>query len=321
MAIIGYGMLIAVPLLALADHWQLAAVFVFLERTGKALRSPAKDVMLSHATKQVGTGMGFGIHEAIDQIGGIIGPLLFTVALAINNDYKMGYTLMWIPALLTVAVLLTARWKVPEPALLEDCAETQKDKPSGMSKLPRMFWVYSLFIFFSVLGFANFTLISFHLIYRGIVAQGFIPILYAIAMAVDAVVALIAGKLYDRVGLGFLIILPILTLPIVFLGFSFHYEYVLVGVVLWGAVMAMHESIMRAGIADLIPKDGRGRAYGVFNTIYGISWLIGSALMGYLYESSISSIFVFVLVAEIIAMVVFLRFKRDLQGAARGVLR
>ncbi|KJR47481.1 hypothetical protein UF75_2150 [Desulfosporosinus sp. I2] len=140
MAIIGYGMLIAVQLLAIADHWHLAVVFVFLERTGKALRSSAKDVMLSHATKQMGTGMGFGIHEAIDPIGGIIGPILFTVALVINNDYKMGYTLMWIPALLTVVVLLTALWKVTEPALLEDCAETQKDKPFRDEQAPQNNW-------------------------------------------------------------------------------------------------------------------------------------------------------------------------------------
>ncbi len=317
-AILGYGMLVSVPLLALAGHWQLAAVFVFLERTGKALRSPAKDAMLSYATKQVGTGMGFGIHEAIDQIGGIIGPLLFTATLAMTNSYKIGFNLMWIPAILTVVVLLAARSNVPHPTLLEDSLDAENEKRSVTIKLPRTFWVYSLFIFFSVLGFAHFQVIAYHLIHRGVVAQEFVPTLYAIAMAVDAVVALLVGKLYDKMGFAFLLVLPILTLPVVFLGFSLNFWHVVFGVVLWGSVMAMHETIMRAGIADIIPKEQRGRAYGIFNTLYGLSWLIGSTLMGFLYESSVRSIFVFVIVAEVIAVIIFLRFRLSLQGVARG---
>lgn len=317
-AILGYGMLISVPLLALAGHWQLAALFVFLERTGKALRSPAKDAMLSHATKQVGTGMGFGIHEFIDQIGGVIGPLMFTAVLAVTNSYKFGFNLMWIPALLTVVVLFIARAKVPQPVLFEETEDSvQNDDSSRSIKLPRVFWVYSLFIFFCVLGFAHFQVISYHLIYRQVVSQDFIPALYAIAMAVDAIVALIVGKLYDKVGFRFLIIMPIFTLPIVFLSFSLSFVSVIIGVVLWGTVMAMHETIMRAGIADLIPKESRGRAYGIFNTLYGLSWLIGSTLMGYFYESSIAWIFVLAVISEFIAAVVFLRFGRDLQSTVK----
>lgn len=315
-AIVGYGMLIAVPLLAFAGHWQLAALFVFMERTGKALRSPAKDAMLSHAAKQVGTGMGFGIHEAIDQIGGVIGPLMFTAVLAMTNSYKFGFKLMWIPALLTVAVLLIARAKVPQPVLFED---TQGIKITSQPlKLPKLFWVYSLFIFFCVLGFAHFQVISYHLVYRNVVPPGFIPALYAVAMAVDAIIALIVGKLYDKVGFSFLIVMPIFSLPIVFLTFSLSYVYVIVGVVLWGTVMAMHETIMRAGIADIIPKENRGRAYGIFNTLYGLAWLIGSTLMGYFYESSVIYIFVLAVIFELIAVAVFLWFRRDLQGAVRG---
>ena len=66
---IGYGLLLSIPLLAFSGYWQLAALFIILERIGKALRSPARDTMLSYASKRVGRGWGFAVHEALDQVG------------------------------------------------------------------------------------------------------------------------------------------------------------------------------------------------------------------------------------------------------------
>lgn len=124
--ILGYCMLIAVPLLAIAGNWQVAAVFIMLERTGKAILSPGKDAMLSHATKQLGTGFGFGLHETLDQVGAIIGPLIFTMALVLTGGYKQGFTVMWAPALLTVVIIFFVRHKVPNPKMLEeDLPETK----------------------------------------------------------------------------------------------------------------------------------------------------------------------------------------------------
>lgn len=310
--ILGYGMLISVPLLAIAGKWQIAALFIILERTGKAIRSPGKDAMLSHATKQLGTGFGFGIHEALDQVGGIIGPLIFTVALALTGGYKQGFSFMWVPAILTVVIILIVRFKVPEPRLLEENLQETKLPIDSQKPLSPEFWLYAIFTFISVLGFANFPILSFHLKVQHVLPEAQIPALYAVAMAIDGVVAIIIGKTYDKVGFVSLIAIPILTLPIAFLGFSKNYIFVIIAAILWGAVMGIHETIMRAAIADITAISNRGKAYGIFNTIYGVSMLIAGIAMGFLYDYSITYIIGFIVVIEILAFIAFIVFKKNI---------
>jgi MFS family permease len=305
---VGYGLLFSIPLLAFAGYWQLAAVLIILERMGKAIRSPARDTMLSYAAKGVGRGWGFAVHEALDQIGAIIGPLAFSLVLLYHGSYREGFTLLWIPALLTLVVLAIARKKVPSPQELETSTETSR--PNVRSKLPRVFWLYTIFTLFSVAGFANFQLISLHLKVQAIVPDAQIPMIYAIAMGVDALAALVVGKTYDRIGLISLLAVPLLTLPIPFLAFSHNYSLVLIGMALWGMVMGVQETIMRAAIADLTPIERRGFAYGVFNTAYGAGWLLGGALMGLLYEISINYLILFVVVMELTSIPLFFVVKR-----------
>ena len=305
---IGYGLLVSIPLLALAGNWQLAAVLIVLERMGKAIRSPARDTMLSYATKKVGRGWGFAVHEALDQVGAIIGPLAFSLVLVSHDNYREGFTVLWIPALLTLAVLAIARRKFPVPQNLEAPGETGKQNVQG--KLPRIFWLYTIFTLFSVAGFANFQLISYHLKAQSIVPDAQIPLIYAVSMGVDALAALLVGKTYDRIGLVSLLAVPLLTLPIPFLAFSHSYSLVLVGMALWGVVMGIQETIMRAAIADLTPIERRGFAYGIFNTVYGAGWGLGGVVMGLLYGHSISYLILFAVVMELISVPLFLSVRR-----------
>jgi MFS family permease len=305
---IGYGLLFSIPLLAFAGYWQLAAVLIILERMGKAIRSPARDTMLSYATKEVGRGWGFAVHEALDQIGAVIGPIVFSLVLLFHGDYREGFTLLWIPALLTLAVLAIARKKVPSPQKLEAPGETSR--PNIRGKLPKVFWFYTVFTLLSMAGFANFQLISYHLKVQAIVPDAQIPLIYAIAMGVDALAALLAGKTYDRIGLISLLAVPLLTLPIPFLAFSHSYSLVLIGMVLWGVVMGIQETTMRAAIADLTPIERRGFGYGIFNTAYGAGWFLGGALMGLLYELSINYLILFVVVMELISIPLFFLVRR-----------
>lgn len=310
--IIGYALLISVPLLAFAGYWQFAAFLIILERIGKAIRTPARDAMLSHATLQVGRGWGFALHEAIDQIGAIIGPLIFSAVFLFKGGYQEAFTILWIPALLTLAILVVARIKVPSPERLETFSERTEQDIKEKSRLPKVFWFYALFIFLSVAGFANFQLISYHFKVQSIVSDIQIPIFYAIAMGVDALVALIIGKTYDKIGLKSLITIPLLTLPIPFFAFSHSYSLAVISVVLWGAVMGIHETIMRAAIADLTPVERRGFAYGIFNTVYGAAWFFGSTIMGLLYDISISYLIFFVILMEVLSLSVFFLFKKGI---------
>ncbi len=302
---LGYGLLVSVPLLAFTKHWQLAALFIILERVGKAVRSPARDTILSYATKEVGRGWGFGIHEAMDQIGAMTGPLIFSAAFIFKGGYRQGFSVLWIPVILTLIVLFIARSEMPAPEKMEEAKENNKSE-----KLSSIFWLYTLFTFLCVMGFANFAVISYHFKFKSVVPDAQIPLFYCLAMAVDGAVALIIGKTYDKIGLKALIFLPLLTLPIPFFAFSNSYALALTSAVLWGAVMGIHETIMRAAIADLTHIKKRGFAYGIFNTAYGLAWFIGSAVMGLLYGVSVVYIGIFVVAMEVVSLPVFFLVKK-----------
>ncbi len=307
---LGYGLILAIPLLALAGVWQVAAFFIIAERLGKAIRAPSRDCLLSYATKQVGRGWGFAIHEAMDQIGAVIGPLALSSALLLSGGYRWGFAMLGVPALLTLVMLTLAHRKVPAPEAMEQSHPLPTPAPSG--RLPQAFWLYTIFAFLSVAGFANFQLIAYHLAAQTIVPQAQIPLFYALAMGVDAMVALMIGKTYDRIGLVSLLALPLLTIPIPFLGFSGSYTLAVCGVVLWGAVMGIQETIMRAAIADLTPLARRGLAYGIFNTAYGAAWFAGGLVIGILYERSIGLVIAFAVAMQLISLpLVFLMARKS----------
>lgn len=296
----GYALnLIAVPLLALAGNWQVAAFLIFAERLGKAVRTPARDAMLSHATARMGRGWGFGLHEAMDQIGAVLGPLIVAVVLYFEGGYTGSFGVLLVPAILALSVLVVARRLYSRPQNLEAGPE----RPSAEGRrFPRAFWLYLSFVAVSVAGYANFQLISYHFEASSLVPTPQIPVLFAIAMGVDALVALMVGRLFDRLGLLVLLSVPLLSLPIAPLVFSFSYAAIMTGVVLWGAVMGVQETIMRAAIADMISPTERGTAYGIFNTAYGLSWFLGSVLMGALYEVSVGYLVAYAVALELFSL-------------------
>lgn len=280
--IAGYLMIGAIPLLVFAGSWEAAALLLLLERIGKAVRSPAKDAMLSHVTASIGRGWGFGLHEALDQAGAVAGPLLFVLALAAGGSYRGGFALLAIPFVLLILVLIVAWRSLPDPAGSGEMDERSPADPSGESG-PRQLQLYAVFTALTMAGFIVFPLLAFHFRAFSIVPDADIPAFYAIAMAVDAVVALVTGKAYDRYGPVVLVLVPVLGLAIPLVAFAHSSTAALAGSVLWGASMGMQEAILRAAVADFTPPGERGFAYGVFNTIYGGAWFAGSVITGALY--------------------------------------
>jgi len=320
---LGYGLLVSVPLLALTGIWQVAVVFIIIERLGKALRSPAKDTILSQATKQVGTGFGFAIAEVLDQIGAISGPLIFSILFVIIGkgdrplaDYQQGYSLLWIPLALVLLCIFFAHRAVPNPEVLE----VSINKQPGSDKLSRVFWIYTVFTFITTLGFANFALIGFHLKAKHVLTDAQIPLFYALAMGVDALAAMGIGKTYDifkakrgneKAGLITLIAIPVFSLLIPGLVFSTKFSWVLAGVIIWGIVMGCHETVMKSAIADLTPLAKRGTGYGIFNAAYGLAIFIGSAITGLFYEHSIFAVIIMSIFIEIASIPVFFIMRKE----------
>lgn len=299
LTIIGYAVnLLAVPLLALAGNWPMAAILIIAERMGKALRTPPRDVMLSHATSQIGRGWGFGLHEAMDQIGAIIGPLMVAVILYFYGNYQTGFVFLLLPAILALTVLITSRLLYPRPHDLE--VNPPKLETKGLRSV---YWIYIVAVIFIALGFADFPLIAYHFQKVEIVSPVAIPIFYAVAMGIDALAALIFGHLFDKIGMRALVIAVIFSAffaPMVFWG---GFSMALLGMALWGVGMGAQESIMRAAVAGMSSVEMRGSAYGVFSTIYGFSWFVGSFAMGIIYDFSISLMVIFSFLAQIIAVV------------------
>ncbi len=300
---IGYALnLLAVPLLALAGYWQIAAVLMILERAGRAIRNPARDVMLSHATVKMGRGTGFGIHEALDQIGATVGPLLLTFILATGGSYRMGFGFLLLPALVALAILTLTRIRFPKPETFEPARENMSD----IKRLPRIFWLYIAASSLLAIGFVDYPLLAFHIGKHAQVPAFWTAALYAAAMGNDAVSALVFGKLYDKKGISILIVSSLasfLFAPFVFLG---NFGLAVIGTLLWGIGMGAQESIMRAAIGDMSPRDRRATAYGIFNVFYGLSWFAGSSLFGIIYDRSIAAAVVFSVLPQAAAIPLFM---------------
>jgi MFS family permease len=300
--ILGYVIQMAsVPLLALAGSWPIAALLILTERMGKAIRNPPRDVMLSQASQEIGLGLGFGIHEAMDQVGALIGPLAVAGVLYWRGDYRHAFAMLLVPAVLTLAVLMAARLLYPKPERLETKKPAKRE--DGFS---RVFWVYLAGAALVAAGFADFQLIAFHFQKAEAFPNIWIPIIYSIAMAVSGAGSLIFGRLFDRFGIGVLIPLTLVSAlfaPLVFLG---GFRSAIIGAGLWGLGMGVHESIIPAAVTPMVPATSRSSAYGIFTAAYGIAWFVGSAAMGFLYDISIPAVVVFCVALELGAIPVFL---------------
>lgn len=299
--------LLAVPALAFAGNWQMAAALIILERFGKAVRVPSRDAMLSYATKEVGRGWGFGLHEFLDQMGAVIGPVVVTLSLYRYHDsYQTSFLILLIPALFALGTLAVSRFCFPQPRKLE--ISQQLPYYAGIKK---KYALYLTGIALVAAGYADFALIAFHFQKVSSIPPVWIPLFYAIAMAIQGLSALGWGKIFDYRGilvLGFATGFSCLFAPLVFLG---GFYPALVGMILWGVGMGAQESIMRASVAAFVPPNKRGSAYGVMHFVFGLSWFLGSAFMGVLYDIAPLYLVTFSVVTQIAAVPLFIALKRS----------
>jgi len=289
--------MIAVPALALAGNWPLAAAFIVIERIGKATRNPPRDIMLAQAGTQMGRGWAFGINEALDQLGAFIGPLVVAAVLARQGSYRSAFALLAIPAIITLLLVLSARLTFPDAGRVERHAE-----PASGSTYPPAFWWYLTAAGLIGFGFADYSLVAYHFSKAQILPASWIPIFYAVAMGAGGIGALIFGKLFDRIGLVVLVPVTLIVAayaPLVFLGGS---GLALAGTLLWGIGLGAHESVMQAAVAHLVPHERLGSAYGLFGATFGVAWFAGSVALGALYDVSVTDAALLAAVAQLLAI-------------------
>ena len=298
---LGYAInLLAVPALALAGNWPLAAGLVIAERVGRAIRKPSVEAMLSYTTGTLGKGWVFALNNALDQLGATLGPLLIAGVLLMKGSPKTGYAILLVPTLLALATLTVAQRFFPHPSHLE-AGPTAKAK-----KFTASYWLYMLAGTCVAAGLVSFELISYHFSRTAVVPELWIPVFFSVAMATNAVAGLVFGRLFDRLGLPVVLIAVVLAAPFAALVFLGNFYVALAGMVLWGIGFATQDALLKAIVAGLLPEGKRNLAFGLFYAGYGCGWLIGSVTTCLLYDQSLPLLVAFSVVMQLASLPLFL---------------
>lgn len=323
MTIFGYILdILAVPALALVgEHgWIAASILLVIQRMGKAIKKPAKDTIMSFAASGEGVGKSFGIQELLDQIGAFLGPVLLYVVMLFKTEgstfeiYKTCFAFLLIPGLITIIMLFVTKYKFPNPEHFEP-----EPKEYIPFKLKDKFIYYIIGISLFAFGFIDYALIIMHIsktfgtLGQGVVTSSLInsetiPLLYAGAMLIDAVAAMVFGYMYDRNGIKALVLSTIISAPFgVFIFTKTSTLAVFIGLALWGVGMGAQESILKAAVTSIVPKQSRATGYGIFECSFGVFWFLGSWIMGLLYEKNILIMVIVSIIAQLLAIPFYLK--------------
>lgn len=322
MTIIGYTInLFCIPMLALTTEngWIYAISLILLERVGKAIRKPAKNTLVSFCSKNLGEGKSFALLECLDQIGAFIGPLILTLVLYLKgttnlfDSYKFCFLILIIPAILTLCILLFARVKYPTPETFEDDKEEDKSNKLVISKSFKYYLVAISLVAFS---FIDFPLITYHVASLNIINEKNLPMLYSLAMLVDSISALIFGFLFDKIGFKTLVLSTLLSMTFPLFIFNFNSSaLIIIGICLWGVGMGAQESILKSSVAKLSTKETRSKCFGLFEGIFGLSWFIGSFVLGFIYEASMIAFIIIPIILQICAIIGYILSIRNYSEA------
>ncbi|HSN10945.1 MAG TPA: MFS transporter [Propionibacteriaceae bacterium] len=293
--ILGYAMtVLSIPLIGATGVLAPALVLYGTERLGKAVRSPAKDTLLSYAAARTGRGSAFGVHQALDQTGALLGPLLLAAVLSWREgDYRLAFGILAVPGVVLLVMLAWLRSRVPDPldyehgeASTEHESTEQDAQPSPAAAVPRLpgvFWQYVVVVAVLSAGVASFPLIAFHALDARLVGDATIPLLFALAMAVDGVSGLVVGRLYDAYGSRVLVAVPVAA---AFAAVTFTPSLTLlwVGVAIWGIVNGVLDSTVKAVVSEIVPSATRAAAFGWLALVRGLGLLVAGGLLGLAYE-------------------------------------
>ena len=330
LTILGYALTaVCVPLLAITPFvgalgLALAATLIVGDRAGKAIRSPSKSALLARATVSVGRGRGFAVHKALDQVGAFAGPLLVAGVVAAAGATWPAFLVLAVPGAACMLLLFTLKRHtadvLPETGTVDDAAALDASAATKSivepRALPSHFYAFATSCALGTLGLMTFGVISYHLVDVGLVETAVVPLVYAAAMAVEAVAALGTGFAYDRWGPAILFTLPVVIVAVPALSLASTLTLVLAGVLLWGAVTGVQDSTVKALVADLVPQSRLATAYGVFAAFQGLAALAGGTLAGGLYTTHRTLLIAVVGVSQLASAILLLM---ALRGRARGL--
>ncbi len=310
---IGYVInLLAVPAMALAGSWHVAAALILAERIGRAMRKPTVESMLSYTTGTLGKGWVYAVNTALDETGATIGPLVVAAVLFFRGSYQTAYALLLISSVLALTSLAVARIDFPLPSNLE------QGQTASETKFTHAYWLYMAAATCFAAGLMSYELISYYFTENGLVDKAWVPVFLAFATGCGVVASLVLGRCYDRFGAPTIVVAVLLSAsfaPLVFMG---SFAAALAAMPLWGIGYATQDTLLKAIVADVLPEGKRNLAFGLFYTGYGVGWLVGSIVTGELYDSSKLAVVIFVVAAQLVSLPVFIAAARSQRsGRAR----
>ena len=310
---IGYAInLLAVPAMALAGNWQVAAVLVLAERVGRAIRKPTIESMLSYTTGRLGTGWVYALNSALDETGATIGPIVVAAVLLFKGSYQTAYALLLISSVLALASLAAARIGFPLPARLE------QGRTATETGFARPYWLYMAAASCFAAGLMSYELIAYYLTSTGLVAKAWAPVFLALATGCGVIANLLLGKLYDRFETPVVVVAVLLSALFAPLVFAGSFALALIAMPLWGIGYAVQDTLLKAIVAGTLPEGKRNLAFGLFYTGYGVGWLVGSTVAGLLYEQSQLALVIFVVCAQLASLPVFMLAAASASRSRRG---
>ncbi len=334
----GYALTaVCVPALAITPFLAgaglaVACILILGERLGKAVRSPAKTALLAHAAAAVGLGRGFGVHQALDQIGAVAGPLLVAAVAAATGTIWPAMAVLIIPGAVAMLMLVRLWRSMGNPIVSGE--ETGPRETTGPARreslfsrlhgrLPDVFWLFAAASAAISAGLVTFAIIAYHLTQDHVVSLAAVPLIYAAAMGAEALAALGSGWLFDRTKGGALLGLPLLVSAVPVLAFATSPLVAIAGALLWGAAGGVLDSTVKALVADLVPASRRATAYGVFAAVQGAAAIAGGVMAGALYERSLPILIAAVAASQIVALLLLIatlhRYQRIRGQAASNV--
>jgi len=285
LAVLGYGLAaLTKPFFALATTFEAVLFARFADRVGKGIRGAPRDALVADMVPPAIRGAAFGLRQALDTVGAVLGPALAIAAMmALAGNIRLVFWFAVAPAVIAVALLALG---VEEPAAASGARPPRNPiRRAELAQLGAAFW--TVVVLGTVLTLARFS--EAFLVLRAAdtgLPETWVPLVMVVMSLVYALSAYPAGVLSDRMErtrlLGFG--LAVLIAADVVLALSGSVAVTLLGVALWGLHMGLTQGQLAALVADTAPERLRGTAYGLFNLVSGGALLLASVLAGALWD-------------------------------------
>ncbi len=314
---LGYGLsAVSKPFLYLARSWPPVLGVRFADRVGKAVRTPARDALISTSVSPHKKGKAFGIHRMMDRLGAVGGPLLALLVLHLFRDsddpVRLVFLFSFIPAVLALVFVPFARETAREVSGKHDA------HAEGMRSAGFLIFLVSSIVF--TLGNSSNAFLILKATEAGL-AVAMIPAIWILYNIFCSISSPIFGSLSDRVGRAPVIMASFIYYSIVYFLFGLSQELWMVWVLFgaYGIYYGLSDGILRAYIADLVAADNRATAYGIFNTGIGLALVPASIMFGAIWDA-VGSKWAFFVSAGF-SMLGFLIFLLSLAMRARAARR